>query len=116
MLAGQDPAASLRLLMKLAGGGDLTQIDTAAFLEQAVGVRLVSHTVSIGRAGVPDLDTDALDNGGLGKVGGWSQRAKDGADLILEDGEARLGGYHAGRDELGQKVRIGCPIASRIIR
>ena len=31
----------------------------AAFLEQAVGVRLVSHTVSIGRAGVPGLDADA---------------------------------------------------------
>lgn len=31
----------------------------AAFLEQAVGIRLVSHTVSIGRAGVPDLDADA---------------------------------------------------------
>jgi Zn-dependent protease with chaperone function len=35
LLACQDPAASTRLLMKLAGGGDLTQIDTAAFLEQA---------------------------------------------------------------------------------
>src|SRR3954465_13186012 len=35
LLAGQDPAASLRLLMKLAGGGDLSQIDTTAFLEQA---------------------------------------------------------------------------------
>src|SRR3954465_2867123 len=35
LLAGQDPAASTRLLMKLAGGGDLSQIDTAAFLEQA---------------------------------------------------------------------------------
>jgi Zn-dependent protease with chaperone function len=35
LLACQDPAASLRLLMKMAGGGDLTQIDTAAFLEQA---------------------------------------------------------------------------------
>jgi Zn-dependent protease with chaperone function len=35
LLAGQDPGASLRLLMKLAGGGDLSQIDTAAFLEQA---------------------------------------------------------------------------------
>ncbi|GGK74152.1 chorismate synthase [Ornithinimicrobium pekingense] len=31
----------------------------AAFLEQAAGIRLVSHTVSIGRAGVPDLDADA---------------------------------------------------------
>ncbi|HET9517125.1 MAG TPA: M48 family metallopeptidase [Actinoplanes sp.] len=35
LLAGQDPAAALRLMMKLAGGGDLSQIDTAAFLEQA---------------------------------------------------------------------------------
>jgi Zn-dependent protease with chaperone function len=35
LLAGQDPAASTRLLMKMAGGGDLSQIDTAAFLEQA---------------------------------------------------------------------------------
>jgi Zn-dependent protease with chaperone function len=35
LLAGQDPAASTRLLMKIAGGGDLSQIDTAAFLEQA---------------------------------------------------------------------------------
>jgi hypothetical protein len=35
LLAAQDPAASLRLLMKLAGGGDLSNIDTTAFLEQA---------------------------------------------------------------------------------
>ena len=35
LLAAQDPAASIRLFMKLAGGGDLSQIDTAAFLEQA---------------------------------------------------------------------------------
>ncbi|MEV4350753.1 M48 family metallopeptidase [Actinoplanes sp. NPDC049596] len=35
LLAAQDPAASLRLFMKLAGGGDLSQIDTATFLEQA---------------------------------------------------------------------------------
>jgi Zn-dependent protease with chaperone function len=35
LLAGQDPAASLRAHMKLAGGGDLSEIDTAAFLEQA---------------------------------------------------------------------------------
>ena len=33
--------------------------------------------------------------------------AKDGADLILEDGEARLGGYDDGKDELEQKIRIG---------
>ncbi|GIJ48947.1 peptidase M48 [Virgisporangium aliadipatigenens] len=35
LLASQDPGASTRLLMKLAGGGDLSQIDTTAFLEQA---------------------------------------------------------------------------------
>ena len=35
LLAGQDPAAALRLSMKIAGGGDLSEVDTAAFLEQA---------------------------------------------------------------------------------
>ncbi|GAA0571375.1 M48 family metallopeptidase [Paractinoplanes ferrugineus] len=35
LLAAQDQAASIRLFMKTAGGGDLSQIDTAAFLEQA---------------------------------------------------------------------------------
>ncbi len=58
-------------------------------------------------AGEPALDTDALDNGGLSKVGGWSQRARDGADLVLDEGHARLGGYHDGKDELWQKVHIG---------
>lgn len=58
-------------------------------------------------AGEPPLDTDSLDNGGLGKVGGWSQKARDGADLVMpDDGRARLGGYHDGRDELWQKVQI----------
>jgi Zn-dependent protease with chaperone function len=35
LLSCQDPAASLRLSMKLAGGGSLTEVDTATFLEQA---------------------------------------------------------------------------------
>jgi hypothetical protein len=35
LLACQDPAASLRLSMKLAGGGDLSEVDTTAYLEQA---------------------------------------------------------------------------------
>jgi Zn-dependent protease with chaperone function len=35
LLAGQDPGAALRLSMKLAGGGDLSEVDIAAFLEQA---------------------------------------------------------------------------------
>jgi hypothetical protein len=32
---------------------------------------------------------------------------KDGADLILEDGHARLGGYDDGADELSQKIKVG---------
>ncbi|GII20989.1 M48 family metallopeptidase [Planosporangium mesophilum] len=35
LLAGQDPHACLRLGMKLAGGGDLSEIDVTAFGEQA---------------------------------------------------------------------------------
>jgi Zn-dependent protease with chaperone function len=35
LLASQDPPAALRLDMKLAGGGDLSEVDTTAFLEQA---------------------------------------------------------------------------------
>jgi Zn-dependent protease with chaperone function len=35
LLASQDPAAAIRLDMKLAGGGDLSEVDTATFLEQA---------------------------------------------------------------------------------
>jgi uncharacterized protein YkwD len=57
-------------------------------------------------AGGPALDTNALDNGGLEKVGGWGQKARDGADLVLDDGHARLGGYHDGEDSLWQKVRV----------
>ena len=58
-------------------------------------------------AGEPPLDTGALDNGRFGMIGGWSQKARDGADLVLVDeGRARLGGYHDGKDELWQKVRI----------
>ncbi|HLL68652.1 MAG TPA: M48 family metallopeptidase [Micromonosporaceae bacterium] len=35
LLATQDPQAALRTHMKLAGGGDLSEVDTTAFLEQA---------------------------------------------------------------------------------
>ena len=60
------------------------------------------------RGGVANpLDTPALDNGAMGKVGGWTQRSKDGADLVVDEGYARLGGYHDGADELSQKIFIG---------
>jgi uncharacterized protein YkwD len=55
----------------------------------------------------PARDTNGLDNGGLATAGVWSQSARDGADLVLDDGYARLGGYHNGKDRLWQKIRIG---------
>ena len=54
----------------------------------------------------PARDTNDIDNGAMGRPGIWTQQARDGADLVLEDGYARLGGYHDGVDELRQKVRI----------
>ena len=51
-------------------------------------------------------DTSALDNGRMGRLGGWQQRSADGADLVHEEGYARLGGYHDGRDLLRQRIRI----------
>jgi Zn-dependent protease with chaperone function len=66
LLAGQDPHAALRLSMKLAGGGDLSEVDTTAFLEQAaefersgdlreglIKIRMMagrSHPLPVGRA------------------------------------------------------------------
>ena len=35
MLASQDPVASMRMFMKLAGGGDITEMDLDAFMVQA---------------------------------------------------------------------------------
>jgi hypothetical protein len=37
----------------------------------------------------------------------WEQKARDGADLILGEGHARLGGYDDGADELRQKIKVG---------
>ncbi|QIN82858.1 hypothetical protein GBA63_09510 [Rubrobacter tropicus] len=55
----------------------------------------------------PFRDTNELENGAMGKLGVWSQRARDGADLVLQEGYARLGGYHDGVDELRQRIRVG---------
>lgn len=48
-----------------------------------------------------------IENGGMESRSGWRQRARDGAELILDEGKARLGGYRDGRDVLRQRVRIG---------
>ena len=54
----------------------------------------------------PVRDLGELENGTMQGQGAWKQEAKDGAELILDDGYARLGGYHHGRDDLYQKIRV----------
>ncbi len=100
LLAGQDPAAALRLLMKLAGGGDLAQIDTAAFLEQAAEyegggdlrdslhkLRLTAwstHPVPVARAAQL---REWIDSGAYGQVlaGEYPRRDDDGMTSVSEE-------------------------------
>jgi Zn-dependent protease with chaperone function len=108
LLAGQDPSASLRLLMKLAGGGDLSQIDTAAFLEQAaeyesggdlrdslhkIGQVLGStHPVPVARAA--DLRR-WIDSGEYARIlgGDYPRRDGDGNASVTDDVKAAANSY-----------------------
>jgi uncharacterized protein YkwD len=54
----------------------------------------------------PSKDEGGIENGSMDSQDVWKQKAKDGADLILEDGYARLGGYDDGTDDLSQKIRV----------
>ena len=108
LLAAQDPAASLRLLMKLAGGGDLTQIDTAAFLEQAaeyegggdlrdsflkIGMTAYSsHPVPVERAA--DLRR-WVDSGEYNRIveGDYPRRDGDGNASVTDDVKAAAEHY-----------------------
>jgi Zn-dependent protease with chaperone function len=108
LLAGQDPAASLRLLMKLAGGGDLSQIDTAAFLEQAaeyesggdlrdsihkIGMTLGStHPVPVARAS--EL-RKWVDSGAYADIlgGDYPRRDSDGDASVSDDVKAAAQSY-----------------------
>jgi Zn-dependent protease with chaperone function len=108
LLAAQDPAAALRLLMKLAGGGDLSQIDTAAFLEQAAEydgggdlrdslhkLRMTawsSHPVPVARAS--DLRR-WVDSGEYGRIlaGEYPRRDDDGSASISEEMKAAAESY-----------------------
>lgn len=100
LLACQDPAASLRLSMKLAGGGDLSEVDTAAFLEQAaeydrggdlrdslLKVMLVwqrTHPLPVARA----AEIQAwLDSGAYQRIlaGDYPRRADDDSASVPED-------------------------------
>jgi Zn-dependent protease with chaperone function len=108
LLAGQDPAASLRLLMKMAGGGDLSQIDTAAFLEQAaeyesggdlrdsihkIGLTAwSSHPVPVARAA--EL-RKWVDSGEYARIlgGDYPRRDSDGDASVSEDVKAAAKSY-----------------------
>jgi Zn-dependent protease with chaperone function len=108
LLAGQDPAASLRLMMKLAGGGDLSQIDTTAFLEQAaeyegggdlrdsihkIGMTAwSSHPVPVARA----AELRAwVDSGAYARIlaGDYPRRDSDGNASVTEDVKAAASSY-----------------------
>src|SRR3712207_5203434 len=108
LLAGQDPAAALRLLMKIAGGGDLSQIDTAAFLEQAaeytgggdlrdsihkIGMTAwSSHPVPVARAA--EL-RKWIDSGEYARIlgGDYPRRDSDGDASVSEDVKAAADSY-----------------------
>jgi len=108
LLAGQDPAASTRLLMKLAGGGDLSQIDTAAFLEQAaeyesggdlrdsihkIGMTAWStHPFPVARAA--DL-RKWIDSGDYARIlgGDYPRRDSDGNASVTDDVKAAANSY-----------------------
>jgi Zn-dependent protease with chaperone function len=108
LLAGQDPAAALRLLMKLAGGGDLSQIDTAAFLEQAAEydgggdlrdslhkLRMTawsSHPVPVARAA--DLRR-WVDSGEYGRIlaGTYPRRSEDETASLSAEMKAAAASY-----------------------
>ncbi|HEX2728455.1 MAG TPA: CAP domain-containing protein [Rubrobacteraceae bacterium] len=51
-------------------------------------------------------DLGGLENGALESQAVWRQSAKDGANLILPGGVARLGDYAGGHDELSQSLRV----------
>ncbi|HEY2947026.1 MAG TPA: M48 family metallopeptidase [Micromonosporaceae bacterium] len=108
LLAGQDPAAATRLLMKLAGGGDLSEIDTAAFLEQAADyeragdlrdsvhkIRLTafrSHPVPVARAAQL---RQWIESGAYGRIlaGDYPRRDDDADTSMAEDVKAAADSY-----------------------
>ncbi|GAA4255041.1 M48 family metallopeptidase [Dactylosporangium darangshiense] len=108
LLACQDPPASLRLAMKLAGGGDLSEVDTTAFLEQAaefdragdlrdslIKIRMVtarSHPMPVARA----AEVRAwIDSGEYQRIlsGDYPRRDDDGNASVTEEIKAAASSY-----------------------
>jgi Zn-dependent protease with chaperone function len=108
LLAGQDPAAALRLAMKAAGGGDLSDVDTAAFLDQAaefdrsgdlrdslIKVGLVlgrTHPLPVARAAAL---RDWVDSGAYARIlgGDYPRRADDSSASMSADAKAAADSY-----------------------
>jgi Zn-dependent protease with chaperone function len=108
LLAGQDPAAALRLTMKLAGGGDLSEVDTAAFLEQAaefdrtgdlrdsiMKIGMVvgrSHPLPVGRAASL---RQWVDSGAYGRIlaGEYPRRDDDSTASVSAEAKAAADSY-----------------------
>ncbi|MFR9778667.1 M48 family metallopeptidase [Micromonospora sp. MS34] len=116
LLAGQDPAAAVRLLMKLAGGGDLSEIDTAAFLEQAAEyegggdlrdslhkIRMTAwstHPVPVARAAQLRR---WIDSGAYGRIlaGDYPRRVDDATASVSAEIRAAAQAY---REEFGRST------------
>ena len=114
LLAGQDPAASLRLNMKLAGGGDLSEVDTVAFLEQAaeyersgdlrdslIKLRMVSgrtHPMPVARAAHL---RQWIESGDYGRIlaGEYARRDDDSSASVTADVKEAAESY---REEFGR--------------
>jgi Zn-dependent protease with chaperone function len=108
LLAGQDPAAALRLGMKLAGGGDLSEVDTAAFLEQAaeyertgdlrdglIKIRMVmgsTHPLPVARAASL---RQWIDSGAYGRIlaGDYPRRDDDRTASVTADAKEAAQSY-----------------------
>jgi Zn-dependent protease with chaperone function len=108
LLAGQDTHASLRLGMKLAGGGDLSEVDVTAFLEQAaeydragdlrdsmikIGMVLDrTHPLPVARAAALRAWTDSGEYQRI-LAGDYPRRDDTGASSVREDVKAAADSY-----------------------
>jgi len=114
LLATQDPAAALRLNMKIAGGGDLSEVDTTAFLEQAaeydragdlrdsfIKLRMVvgrTHPLPVARAAALRHWIDSSEYGQI-LAGQYARRDDDRTASVSADVKAAAESY---RQEFGR--------------
>jgi len=113
LLAGQDPSAALRTHMKMAGGGDLTDLDATAFLEQgaeyergedlrdSIAKILLTvrrtHPLSVPRASALRRWVDSGDYGRI--LAGEYPRRDDDRDASVTDEMKAAAGHYKERYE-----------------